>query len=312
MPYRKVNLFLEGFINWQAAGNPADWQKYLISIGGLGHIGSDTVRSALERVSIGSVRFSDWPGFQQLHFAEADEAINKIVEIADRQAAEGSDATAEELRGKAKPEAEAVVIITHERDGQYHMLSEADEKSSAWFLSQTAVLNRVHQGAKITWQPEAFLRFASTLAPVADEQAAEKAFGTLMWTIAQSGLTVLDSRVAATVFGGIIDQAQLTIAEQHSAYDQVLADKYGSTQAVMEQAPALDRPLVALQLANERAERESAMRVAAQDSAAQAKSRAARAESELEELQRFRKKLQAKQNEATQRKRKNRSRKKRK
>jgi hypothetical protein len=310
VPYRKVNLFLEGFINWQAAGNPADWEKYLISIGGLGHIGSDTVRSALEKVNIASVHFSDWPGFEQMHFAEAEEAINKIVEMGEPQTVEGGDAAADNLRSKAKPEAEAVVIITHERDGQYHMLSEVGEKSSAWFLSQTAVLNRIHQAAKITWQPEAFLRFASTLAPVADEQAAEKAFGTLMWTIAQSGLTVLDSRVAAAVFGGIIDQAQLTIAEQHSAYDQVLADKYGSTQALMAQVPELDRPLVALQLANERAEKESALRIAAQEATALAKSQAARAESELEALQKFRKKLQQKQNEAAQRKRKNRSRKK--
>ncbi|HZZ14830.1 MAG TPA: hypothetical protein VFE08_02590, partial [Candidatus Sulfotelmatobacter sp.] len=218
----------------------------------------------------------------------------------------------DDLRNKAKPEAEAVVIIAHERDGQYHMLSGAGEKSYAWFLSQTAVLNRIHEGARITWQPEAFLKFASTLAPATDEQAAEKAFGTLVWTIAQSGLTVLDDRVAATVFGGIIDQARLTISEQHSAYDQVLADKYGSAQALMGQVPALDRPLAALQLANERAEKESAVRVVAQDAAAKAKSRAERAESELEQLHKFRKKMQEKQSEAAQRKRRNRSRKRRK
>src|SRR5947209_1362472 len=114
------------------------------------------------------------------------------------------------------------------------MLSEDDQKSSAWFLSQTAVLNKVYPGQRITWQPEAFLRFASTLIPIATEEAAEQAFSTLMWTIAQSGVTVLDSRVAARAFGGIIDQAKLTISEQHSAYDQVLADKYGTSETLME------------------------------------------------------------------------------
>jgi hypothetical protein len=310
VPYRKVNLFLEGFINWQAAGNPADWQKYLISIGGLGHIGTDVVRSALEKINISSMALSAWPGFQQAHFAEADDAIGRIVEIFEQRTTEGVGADVEELRSKAKPEAEAVVIVTHERDGEYHMLSQAGKKSSAWFLSQTAVLNKIRQGPKITWQPEAFLRFASTLIPITDEKAAEKAFGTLMWSIAQSGVTVLDSRVATRVFGGIIDQAQLTISEQHIAYDQVLADKYGSSEMLMEQVPALDRPLVALQLANERAERESAMRVTAQAIAAEEKTRAARAEAELADLQKFRKKLQEKQNQAAQRKRKNRSRKK--
>jgi hypothetical protein len=312
VPYRKANLFLEGFINWQAPGNPADWEKYLIEISGIGHIGSDTVRAALERVNITSIHLSDWPGFKQEHFAEADEAINKIVDMVEHHATEGGEAAGDDVRGKAKPEAEAVVIVTHERDGQYHMLSDSGNKSYAWFLSQTALLNKIHQGTKITWQPEAFLKFASTLAPATDELAAEKAFGTLMWVIAQSGLTVLDDRIASSVFGGIIDQALLTISDQHAAYDQVLADKYGSTQTLIEEVPPLDRPLVALQLANERAEKESLMRVAAQNAATEAQGRARRAESELENLQRFRKKLQVKQSEAAGRKRKNRSKKKRK
>ena len=31
-PYRKTNVFLEGFINWQAAGNPNDWNSYIYKI----------------------------------------------------------------------------------------------------------------------------------------------------------------------------------------------------------------------------------------------------------------------------------------
>jgi|ERR1039457_5363968 hypothetical protein len=309
-PYRKANLFLEGFINWQAAGNPTDWQKYLIAVGGLGHTGTDTVRSGLEKVNICPVAFQDWPGFKQEHLAEAEKLTNEIIDMSERRFAEGHSVDPDDLRRKAKPEAEALLIIEHERDGQYHMLSGKDIHSSAWFLSQTALLNKLHQKSKITWHPEAFLRFANTVAPVADSDAAENAFNTLLWTIAQSGVTVLDDRVAVKVFGGIIDEARLTIAEQRGAYDQVLENKYGSLDQLLAQVKPLDSPLVALQLANERAERESAMRMAAQRSAAEESKRAAKAEAELESLKRFRQKLQMKQNQAKERKRKGRSQKK--
>ena len=312
-PYRKGNLFLEGFTNWQASGNPTDWRQYLVEISGFGHIGGDAVRSALGRINIESIALSDWPGFKPEDFAAAEDATDKLVEIAERRVETKSDEERNAIRRKAKPEAESFVIVSQERDGKYHMLSQVARPSSAWFISETAVLNQVRSGPAVTWKPEAFLRFASTLIPGTGEEAAERAFGTLLWTIAQSGLTVLDNRLAEQVFGGIIDQAKLVISEQRVAYDEVLAEKYGtSIVRVIEEVPLLDRPLAALQLANERAEKESALRVAALALAANEKHRASLAESELSKLGKLRKKLQLKEQQAAERKRQNRSRKKRK
>jgi len=305
-PYRKANVFLEGFIKWRAAGNPGDWDQYLIAVTGRASIEAEAVRDGLRRVGVETIAFRDWPGFTPEDYAEAQSLTERIVAtyahgIPDR-------AEHEELYQKAKPEAEALTIIVNEREGKYHMLTTAARSSPAWFISQTAILNTLRPGTKITWQPEAFLRFASTLAPTSDQEAADRAFETLVWGLAQSGMTVLDDRVASAVFGGVIDQAKLTIVEQHAAYEQSLSRKYGEPiESVLERVPRLQQPLAALQLANERAEAESSLRSAAQAIANEAVKRAGTLETELEEVQRFKRKMEEKKTEAQRRKRKARS-----
>ena len=42
----------------------------------------------------------------------------------------------------------------------------------------------------------------------------------LLWSLAQTGVSVLDDRVALEVFGGVIDQARLTLTEERAAYDK--------------------------------------------------------------------------------------------
>jgi SIR2-like domain len=306
-PYRKANLFLEGFINWQVAGNPADWDAYLNSVRGGGSTTRNLVRLALENAQIYSVVFSDWPGFETRDFAEAEESRNKIVDLVPGSNAMSSEEVAA-LIIKAKPEAEVHVIVSHERDGKYRILSEAGKSSQAWFISSTSILNRVQSDLKITWPPESFLRFASTLLPTTDQETAERAFETLLWTIAQSGLTVLDDRIAVKVFGGVIDQSRLLITDQHASYDRALADKYGTdVGTVLDQVPPLYRPLAALQLANEKAQKEEAGRQAALTVAADERGRVAKAEAELGELKQFRTKLEKKKTQAEQKRRKNRS-----
>jgi SIR2-like domain len=309
-PYRKANLFLEGFVNWQAAGNPADWDRYLIAISGDAIMRPAAVRAAVPELPIEQIEFKDWPGFTQDDYAEASTFTENIVSTYGTRVAIGprSRDVGADLYKKAMPEAEALVVVLHERDGKYHMLSAADQQSYAWFLSQTAILNRICLGQRITWQPEAFVRFASTLAPTSDEEAATRAFEVLLWSLAQSGVTLLDDRVVAGVFGGVIDQAKLSLREQHKAYEEVLGTKYGeSIEKILERVADVHQPLVALQLANERADRESALRVNAQAQAAEAVKRATAAEAELSTVQRYRRKLQEKQRKGQQRKRRARS-----
>jgi hypothetical protein len=84
--------------------------------------------------------------------------------------------------------------------------------------------------------------------------------------------------------------------------------KYGEPiEKVLARVPTLQQPLAALQLANERAAKESELRETALALAAEANKRANAAESELVDLQRYRRKLQEKQKKGEQRKRKGRS-----
>jgi len=306
-PYRKGNLFLEGFINWQAAGNPADWDAYINTVKGTGSATRNLVRVALENTRVTAIAFPDWPGFEAGDFAEAEESRNKIVDLAPGSSAMSSEEVAG-LMLKAKPEAEVHVIVSHERDGKYRILSGAGTSTPAWFISSTSILNRVQPDLKITWPPESFLRFASTLLPTTDQETAERAFETLLWTIAQSGVTVLDDRIAAQVFGGVIDQSSLLITDQHASYDRALSEKYGTgVENVLREVPPLYRPLAALQLANEKSQKEAAEREVAIRMAAAEKERASKAEAELKELKQFRGKLKKKQKQAEERRRKNRS-----
>ena len=71
-----------------------------------------------------------------------------------------------DLYKKAKPEAEALIIVLRERSGDFYILSQPEHQSPAWFISHTSMLNAlVTSASRITWQPEAFLRFAATVYP---------------------------------------------------------------------------------------------------------------------------------------------------
>jgi hypothetical protein len=57
-----------------------------------------------------------------------------------------------------------MVITRHERDGSFRMISDADESSDTYFISDTSILNLASgEPRRITWPTTGFLRFASTL-----------------------------------------------------------------------------------------------------------------------------------------------------
>ena len=298
-PYRKANEFLKGFIAWQAAGNPTDWSSYMYAIGGHYDI-KDTLISALKGVGIEVVALSDWPGFVQEDHAETGAITEEVVTVYGDQYDQQND-----FYKKAKPEAEALFIVRNERDGKYHMVSGKGVLSPAWFISETSILNSVNNDQRITWAPEAFIRFASTLGATSDQESADRAFDMLLWSIAQTGVCVLDDRAALRVFGGVIDQARLTVTEQRAAYDNVLGDKYGEPiKSVLDRVPKLQQPLAVLQLANERLVLETERRSQAQATAYEAEKRAKVAEGKLQDVERFRRKQEQKQQKAKKRARK--------
>jgi len=198
----------------------------------------------------------------------------------------------EALYKKAKPEAEAILIVKNEREGKYNILDPSPSSSQAWFVSHTSILNFVDPGLRITWKPEAFLSFASTLSPTSDHRLAEQAFDTLLWGIAQSGISLLPEETIENVFGGVIDQAELNVVDQRQIYADTLASKYGTpVDSLLGMTDPLNKPLLAIQLANEMAQKQTKRFKAAQETNATLQRELLVKERELKRVDRYRKKL---------------------
>ena len=197
-----------------------------------------------------------------------------------------------DLDKKVNPEAEAYVIVKRERGGVYHILSSREEQSPSWFISDTSVLNMVEQGLRITWQPDAFLKFASTLSPAMDDESANQSFEMLLWAFAQAGLSLLDEKTVMSVFGGVIDQARISIIEQRQLYGSVMAEMYGeSPDAVFARITPVHQPLAAIQLAHEIAQTQARRAAQAEATRDHALKRADAAEKALGKAQRFKTKM---------------------
>lgn len=297
-PYRKSNVFLEAFINWQSAGNTGDWREFCYHLFNNVRPEPNDLKKRLNSIGIEIVDFQSWPGFTSEDFVKRTEILEKIANV--REDKFKSDDPENDPLKKSMPEAEALVIVLEERDGKYHILSEAGTKSPAWFVSGTSILNIVTPSigtnlCKITWQPEAFLNFASTLSPPQSEQAANQAFDVLLWSVAQCGISLIDESITQDVFQGIIDQATLDIELQKQLYDETLQQKYGeSVESIMKRLPKSFRPLAATQFAYELAEELASRVERAEKIACEERIKAKAAEKIAKELQHLQKKLSLK------------------
>ncbi len=293
-PFRRKNEFLQGFIRWQAAGNPCDWEGYQFVIFRNRNPSPADIKLALQRLGVEVVAFRAWPGFSENDLADAEACVARVKSLQQVP----FDRTID-LDRKVQPESEGWVVIKKERAGAYNILSAKGEKSQAWFVSDTSLLNLVEDGLRVTWQPEAFLRFAATLCPIADPDAVDRAFETLLWEFAQSGVDLLTEKEAIDVFGGVIDQANITIQQELSEYENALARLYGeSADSVLKRIPPLDRPLAAIQIAREaaqlhaqRAEVAEMEKATALRHASAAQKKLTEVQSELGKVEKFRRKM---------------------
>lgn len=319
-PYRKSNQFLEGYIRWQAAGNPADWEGYLQAAFGTRTPSDDDIRDKLEALGVTVIDFQDWPGFVDIMFATRDERTIRITEMRATEPAivaeESDDAYEDELDAskKAKPEAEAMLVILGERNGSLNILKASSAPSPAWFISHTSILNKLSESdTRITWWPESFLRFTESLANRSgDTDRAERLFQTLLWTFAQTGTSLLDRRTVEIVFGSVGEQCEVQINEQRDRYAKVLSTKYGATpEQLLNAVRKEDRPLAAVQMAFEVAQREASRADALATQNLELAKKTKAAEGELEKLDRYKKKLSEREEKRKRNRRQNKSGKKR-
>ena len=309
-PFRKSNSFLEGFIRWIDAGNRSNWQSYLYEVFGSTDYSDVDMKKALDKIGLEVIDLREWPGFDVSHYYDVEEHTKKIADIweqAQRKLIAADSESPVDPQKKAKPEAEAYNIIKRERAGEYHIISEPGAGSSAWFVSYTSIINALeaNRNVTITWQPDAFLSFASTLCDIIEPHLAEQAFERILLGIAQSGLSLLDDDTIARVFGTVIDQSRIKIEEVRREYSHILQIKYGeSLESVLARVSPPNIPIVAVQIATQIAQEEAELRRIAERSTRIATERAERSEKELEKLQKYKTKWLQKQNKNKSQKRK--------
>ena len=259
------------------------------------------IKTALREIGIEVVALEVWPGFQQQDLSARDEFAEAIMKIrGESVSVNGTPESIQESESwkKAQPEAEAFLIVKKERAGSCHILSEPGTVSQGWFISQTSILNAIEQGVRVTWQPEAFLRFASTVFPAADPDLSEHAFESLLWGLAQAGTTLIDEDTIVSVFGGIIDQATLNMAEQLKTYQGLIAKKYGeSSEDILAKVAPSYRPLAAVQLANEMLQIQEKELKQVNDSLTIITKGKKQSDQKLREVESYRRKMEAKKDQ---------------
>ena len=292
IPYSRSNAFLEGFIYWQAAGNPCDWSLYLFDIFGQRTPTIRDVKKTLRSFGIEVISLQDWLGFEQTDFAECDQYVERIAgRILEWVTDRDFDLFRDPFK-KARPEAEALIIINKERNGKYYIMSEPGQESISWFISDTSILNIIDQ-SRITWQPDDFARFIFTLVPIGDQTTATRAFELISFSIAQSGLSLISDQVISAVFGGIIDQTRINLTEQRQFYEEALASKYAeSPEKVWERISPRYRITAGIQLAEERAQSEAERRIKAEKEREEAKKEVKTLKKDISKLEKYRKKVE--------------------
>jgi cell envelope opacity-associated protein A len=108
---------------------------------------------------------------------------------------------------------------------------------------------------------------------------------------------VLDERVVEKVFGGQIDQAQISMIEQQRVYQNTFCEERYRVPVdkLVDQISPKDRPLAAIQLANEMLQRQAEQLRNLEHKVLLDDKRRRQLEGELEKVERFRKKMEAKQ-----------------
>ena len=194
---------------------------------------------------------------------------------------------------KAKPEAEALVIVEGERSGALDILERKGEGSAAWFVSDTSVLNAVFEGGNATWQSVSFERHVGSFMHC--QGAEDVAFSSIVESIAQSGYTVIGKEALEKAFSHLIDESSLSISQERAMLDENLGNKYSeSVESVLNRLAPIDRPLAAAQLKSEALQEETRRREAADELRRKAEKKLSNAERELESVNKYVRKQAAK------------------
>jgi hypothetical protein len=308
-PYQKSNVFLEGYIFWQNSGNPNDWEEYLFSIFKCRKPTEIDLRNTLGQLGIEVIDFKIWPGYQVSDEDSKLEFTAKIVEkielIGNSRINNGSIINEDDITSKAKPEAEALIIIEKERNGEFYINSDIGVQKQAWFISDTAMLNMLGGSSPYTWQTSSFIKFASTLFPDLSVKLENQAFETILLELAQSGVMLLEDKVIEEVFSKEINDSSVSIENQLPLYREISGKKYSERpEAVDKRLRKVYAPTAAVQLSELINQMTNEALKSSNAEVVYVNERLKKAEEELNKVKNFKLKLERKQNERKRKKRK--------
>lgn len=290
VPYDKSNQFLEGFLRFKADLPTRRWADYLLECFGSADPKEKDIRHALKGTGALVVPSSEWPGFVTGDLVVRRELADVILSKRLTYEVETS-AVIDRLLRKSDPEAEAVMIVRHERAGRYKVFG-AESLGQAWFISDSSFLNSLaplHD--RVTWKSEVFLRFAATLAPPNKNDAPEEAFEAILQAVATSGLSLLSEETIRSALGGAIEQARIDLAKQLEVYDTALAQRYAE---VVENTPPFERLGVTDQTVIAMLEKEREARASAEARLLAEEAKVKAAAKKLAEVEDFRKRMERK------------------
>ena len=225
------------------------------------------LRGRLNELGVGVVTFSDWPGFEAVRdYGQQKEYEERIVARilgSLYEAQDDSDTVPVGFRRdpheKAKPEAEALVVVEGERSRELDILELGGKRGAAWFVSDTSILNAVFEDGRATWPSIGFERHIGTL--MHGQGAEDVAFGSVVETIAQSGYAVIGQDALEKAFGHLIDESGLSFIQECAALDENLGGKYSeSVESVLGRLAPINRPLAAAQFRAEALQEEARRR----------------------------------------------------
>jgi hypothetical protein len=309
-PYRKSNVFLEGFIRWQSIGKIKDWDSYLFELFQTPNFLQNSyitdeekiiIKKTLANFGIEVQEIIDWPGFVPEDTQIINDTKEKIIKkILDSQHLIKNNSNSEVLSNpydKASPEAEALLLVSKERSGEYYILSEIGQKTPCWFISDTSMLNSIASGLRITWPTISFLNFANTLFPQQKDGSSERSFETLLFDLSRSGLNLLDDNLVDSVFSGIIDETTISLNEQRGIYEKTLSEKYGEDpELVLNKLSSIYRPMALIQLVKEMAENAKESESLVKDQLQKSILREKQVETELRKVEKYRNRALRKEN----------------
>lgn len=288
-PFLKSNQFLAGFALWSQSTARDDWDGYLEHLFGHSKPSSRHLVQKLDEIGIETVALDVWPGFKKEDYATIEELVSRIQALRpdDSTDAESSAIFSASYK-KALPEAHALLVVKHERAKIYDILGLKDQDRTAFFISDTSLLNAVEIGVRVTWPSESFIRFAGTIAAPLKSGLAHETFESLLLSFALHGQCLVKIKDVRRVFDSIVDAAKLRVAEQRSLYTKHLAAKYGTDpDLIIRKLPLSAQPKAWAQLLGEMIASEKEGRATAEAKIAELHEQKSSLEKKLKLLERY-------------------------